>query len=169
MAEAPHLRISDEDREQAANAIREHYAAGRLDSTEFEERLTAVYAAKTRGELGALSVDLPPLPPKPPTKGELIRQNVTSNGLVRTAAGGGGLFLAATAIWAMTGANIHGFWPGWVLVFTLVTIVRRFRRGVRRGYGPRGGSGSGWGRNYSYRYDYRYGDGRHEHRHEHRS
>jgi hypothetical protein len=49
MAES-HLRISDQDREGAAAAIREHFAAGRLDNDEVEERLQAVYAARTQGE-----------------------------------------------------------------------------------------------------------------------
>ena len=78
MADKPHLRVSDLDREQAAAAIREHYAAGRLDSSELEERLQAAYGARTQRELNALSADLPALPPKPPTTTELIRQAVTS-------------------------------------------------------------------------------------------
>lgn len=62
MAETEHLRVSDEDREDAAAAIREHYAAGRLNGAEFEDRLQAVYAARTHGELAALRADLPALP-----------------------------------------------------------------------------------------------------------
>ncbi len=113
-----------------ASAIREHYAAGRLDSAEFEERVQAAYGARTQSELRALSADLPALPPKPPSTGELIRRSVSSNAMARNAAAGGGAFLACTAIWALTGAN-SSFWPKWVLVFTLVSIVRGIRRGAR--------------------------------------
>ena len=45
-----------------AEEIREHFAAGRLDEDELNERLSAAYAAKTNGELAALRADLPGLP-----------------------------------------------------------------------------------------------------------
>ena len=168
MADKPHLRVSDLDREQAAAAIREHYAAGRLDSSELEERLQAAYGARTQRELNALSADLPALPPKPPTTTELIRQAVTSTSLVGNAGAAGVFFLAATGIWALTGAG-GSFWPKWVLVFMLVSIVRGIRRDQRRARRRRRGGGWGGGRRYSYRYRYSYGDGGREHTHEHRS
>ncbi|MDE3134124.1 MAG: DUF1707 domain-containing protein [Acidobacteriota bacterium] len=170
MPAEPHLRVSDQEREEAAAAIREHYAAGRLDSAEFEERVQAAYGARTQSELSALSADLPALPPKPPTTIERARQTFNTSVLVRNASAGGVAFLACTGLWAATGAS-GDFWPRWVLIFTVVTIVRGVRRGAR-GPGPYGGGrGQGRGPYYSYRYEYRYGDGdeRHEHHHEHRS
>src|SRR5579875_1654567 len=56
------LRVSDDDRERGAKTIREHYAAGRLSDEELDERLQAVYAARTAGELAAAQADLPALP-----------------------------------------------------------------------------------------------------------
>jgi len=132
MADKTDLRISDADREREAAVLREHYAVGRLDSSEFEERLQAVYGARTEGELESLRSDLPALPPKPPTTAELVRRAVTSNVMARDAGLGVGAFVACTAIWALTSAS-GDFWPKWVLVFTLVTIVRGGRRGARRG------------------------------------
>ncbi|MGH2843742.1 MAG: DUF1707 SHOCT-like domain-containing protein [Solirubrobacteraceae bacterium] len=173
MPEEPHLRVSDQEREAAAAAIREHYAAGRLDSAEFEERVQAAYGARTQSELSALSADLPALPPKPPTKMELARRTFDTSVLVRNASSGAGAFLACTGIWALTGADTGDFWPKWVLVITFVTIVRGIKRGARgkgsyRGPGPGvgGAPGQARGSHYSYRYEYRYGDG-HEHEHEH--
>ncbi|HTW11871.1 MAG TPA: DUF1707 domain-containing protein, partial [Solirubrobacteraceae bacterium] len=61
MAQKGDLRISDSDREAAADEIRAHYAAGRLDSDELDQRLHAVYAAKIESELKALFSDLPKL------------------------------------------------------------------------------------------------------------
>ena len=160
----------------AAAAIREHYAAGRLDSAEFEERVQAVYGARTQSELSALSADLPALPRKPPTTMELARQSFNTNVLMRNASVGGCAFLCCTGVWALTGANGSDFWPKWVLVFTLVTIARGFRRGARgrggyrgAGQGHRGGGqGGGQGPYHSYHYEYRYGDGQsHEHEHHH--
>ena len=56
---ASQLRIGDVDRQQAAAALGEHYAAGRLDLEEYDTRVAAAYAARTSGELVRLFVDLP--------------------------------------------------------------------------------------------------------------
>jgi Domain of unknown function (DUF1707) len=53
------LRIGDVERDAAAEALSAHYAAGRLDRVELEERLSATYAAKTGDELQPLLADLP--------------------------------------------------------------------------------------------------------------
>jgi hypothetical protein len=53
------LRASDADRERVAEALREAYAEGRLTAEEHSERVDAVYAAKTLGELVPLTSDLP--------------------------------------------------------------------------------------------------------------
>ena len=111
--------------------MRQHYSVGRLDSDEFEQRVNAAYAARTHGELAALSSDLPALPPPPPTTMDVARRSLASHALVRNAAGGGGAFLLATLVWAVTGAD-GSFWPKWVLVVTAVSIYRRLRRGNRR-------------------------------------
>lgn len=52
------LRASDADREQVAEVLRAAAVDGRLDLGEMEERLTAVYAARTYGELEPLLSDL---------------------------------------------------------------------------------------------------------------
>jgi hypothetical protein len=54
-----HLRMSDEERERAGAELGEHYALGRIDSTEHGERLDRIWAARTRGELGPIFRDLP--------------------------------------------------------------------------------------------------------------
>ncbi|HEY1666723.1 MAG TPA: DUF1707 domain-containing protein, partial [Trebonia sp.] len=41
------MRVSDAEREAAAAELREHFASGRLTQDEMDERLTAVFAAKT--------------------------------------------------------------------------------------------------------------------------
>src|SRR6476469_3079424 len=53
------LRISDQDRHQVAEVLRQAAGEGRIDLDELEERLEAAYAAKTYGELVPLTVDLP--------------------------------------------------------------------------------------------------------------
>lgn len=73
-ARAPDLRISDADRDAAADFLKRHYAAGRLTDEELPERIDAVYAARYESQLGALVRDLPELPPaRPARRGSLGR------------------------------------------------------------------------------------------------
>ncbi len=53
------MRVSDADREQVAERLREHFAAGRLTSEELDERVAAALNAKTVGDLRAVTADLP--------------------------------------------------------------------------------------------------------------
>src|SRR5580658_3064265 len=53
------LRASDKDRESAAEVLREAAGEGRLSMTELDERLDAVYEAKTYAELEPIIRDLP--------------------------------------------------------------------------------------------------------------
>jgi hypothetical protein len=55
----PKMRASDADRDRVSAMLREHVAAGRLTMDEFQERLDAVYAAKTLGQLDEVMADLP--------------------------------------------------------------------------------------------------------------
>ncbi|WP_410604590.1 DUF1707 domain-containing protein [Amycolatopsis sp. lyj-90] len=56
---SPQLRISDQDRESALTALGEHMSVGRIDIDEFGERSAKITAAKTRGELSEVFLDLP--------------------------------------------------------------------------------------------------------------
>jgi hypothetical protein len=55
----PELRASDADRDRTAAVLGNALAAGRLTSTEHAQRLDAVYAATTLGQLAPLTRDLP--------------------------------------------------------------------------------------------------------------
>jgi hypothetical protein len=59
MAAGYEIRVSDAEREAAASELREHFASGRLDQEELDERLSRALTAKTRGDLNALFTDLP--------------------------------------------------------------------------------------------------------------
>ena len=52
-------RVSDLEREDVAEVLREAAGEGRLSYTELEDRLESVYRAKTYGELVEISSDLP--------------------------------------------------------------------------------------------------------------
>jgi len=58
----PDLRLSDADRDDAIVRLSEHYAAGRLDKDEFDERSDAVWSARTGADLDPIFADLGPTP-----------------------------------------------------------------------------------------------------------
>lgn len=73
MAADSGVRIGDAEREKVATGLREHYASGRLTLDEFQQRLDAVFAAKTDTDLAKITADLPhtdpyaaPWPPSQP-------------------------------------------------------------------------------------------------------
>ena len=53
------MRVSDSDRERAADVLREAAGHGRLTMDELDERLELTYAAKTYADLAAVTRDLP--------------------------------------------------------------------------------------------------------------
>ena len=53
------MRVSDADREQAAEVLREAAGQGRISMDELDERLELAYAAKTYAHLAAVTRDLP--------------------------------------------------------------------------------------------------------------
>ena len=55
------LRISDVDRDNAAQLLHRSVGEGRISWTEHEERLTSVYAARTGSDLVRLLADLEPV------------------------------------------------------------------------------------------------------------
>ena len=59
------LRISDADRHQVAEILREAAGEGRLDLDELDQRLEATYAARTYADLVPITFDLPAHPQRP--------------------------------------------------------------------------------------------------------
>ena len=57
--EQARMRVSDADRHQVSEVLREAAGEGRLDWEELEQRLEAAYAARTYAELLPLTADLP--------------------------------------------------------------------------------------------------------------
>ncbi|MBV9196559.1 MAG: DUF1707 domain-containing protein [Solirubrobacterales bacterium] len=133
MADPRGLRASDQEREQTAQQLREHFAAGRLSEEELDDRVQAAYRAQTHHDLHGLVSDLPRLPATPAQqRAELAaRRHALQRRLLQQAGGGVGLFVLCTAIWLASGA--HGqFWPVWV---ALVVLLPLLRNGWRL-YGP---------------------------------
>ena len=60
----PSMRAATADRERAVDVLKAGFAEGRLTQEEYNDRMGRAYAARTYGELAALTADLPagPLP-----------------------------------------------------------------------------------------------------------
>lgn len=122
MPDSSSLRVADSDREQLAAELREHMVAGRLTPEELEDRVGGAYRASTRAELDALKADLP-LSPATVELALARRRATLRRRLVQEGGGAVGVAAVCVAIWLASGA--HGsFWPGWVIVATLLPAIR---------------------------------------------
>jgi ferric-dicitrate binding protein FerR (iron transport regulator) len=133
-SDVPSVRIGTAEREAAASALSEHFAAGRLDQDELEERLDRAYAAKTGADLEPLFQDLP-RPGLPATTHEPERAASPRRPNVRAA------LLIAVLVFAVVWVAVVRIPP--FFLFPLVWIfVARGHRG-RRG-GPWGAPSHRW-------------------------
>jgi len=117
MATQPSLRIGDRERDAVAAELQEHYARGRLTLEEFNQRLDAVFAAKTQGDLSRLTADLPhirsggaPLPSSGAGRSPRLASGPPPSGW----AAGGGVPAAVSGVPAGA-VGAAGGWPasGW--------------------------------------------------------
>jgi hypothetical protein len=84
------LRATDADRDKANEMLQEAYADGRLSWGEFDDRSTALAAAKTHDQLATLTADLggAPVPaPYPPPSGVRARPGTNSLAIASLACG----------------------------------------------------------------------------------
>jgi hypothetical protein len=117
------LLASDEDRERLVAELTEHAASGRLTTEELEERLQLAYRARTIAELDELRHDLPRTPREVAAL-HTARRAQLSRQLVQEAGGSFGVFLVCTGIWLVSSAHRGQFWPMWILIVVLATLVR---------------------------------------------
>lgn len=78
------LRVSHAEREPVIEQLKQAYAEGRLDHSEFDMRVHLAMTAKTRSELAVVLRDLAPLPPVAPRRARPgMRVDVESTGTDR--------------------------------------------------------------------------------------
>ncbi len=122
MTDISHLRVADDEREQLVDELREHAGAGRLTSEELEDRVGGAYKASTRADLDALRADLPVSSTS--VKRALVkRKSHLRRRLAQEAGGSLGVSALSVGIWLASGPPAE-FWPGWVIGFTLLPVVR---------------------------------------------
>jgi hypothetical protein len=125
MPGADELRVSDLEREQVVQELREHFAAGRLSDDELSERSQKAYEARTNAELRSLLADLPQLPARPEDeRAELVRRRgELQRRLLQQTGGSLVAFVVCTGIWVAAGAS-GSFWPIWIALIALIPLVR---------------------------------------------
>jgi hypothetical protein len=122
------LRVGTAEREKAAAALGEHFAAGRLEVDEYDERVARAFSAKTVGDLAVLFTDLPrPVPLAPPTPPRVRRAD---RGVLQVAAIVA--FVAAVALVVTT--HIVPFFLFPILFLVIVRGRRGWGPGYRRRY-----------------------------------
>ena len=116
------MRAGDTDRKAVADQLKVALDEGRLDLSEYDERLQRTYAAKTFGDLNGLLDDLPgtvpaaaaQVQPATPTPAPVRGRDVA-----RWVGPYGGVIAVCVVIWAITSlAAGHPmyFWPVWMLI-----------------------------------------------------
>ncbi|WP_196054838.1 DUF1707 SHOCT-like domain-containing protein [Nocardia aurantiaca] len=102
------IRISDVERKAAEATLRSAVDAGVLDLNEFDSRVQSIWQARTRGELAAVSADLPEAERPGPSGGRIAMTVLTIVWLSLS-----GLNLI---VWLLLGVTLEWFYPWWVWV-----------------------------------------------------
>jgi hypothetical protein len=120
------MRAGDADRKAVADQLKAALDEGRLDLSEYDERIQRAYGAKTFGDLNGLLDDLPGTVPvarsqiQPATAPAApVPQGVTGGQVARWVGPYGGVFVVCVLIWAITSAaagELTYFWPVWLLI-----------------------------------------------------
>ena len=131
------LRASQADRENAIDALKAAYVAGRLSEDEFEARVGQAFASRTHADLATITADIPAAPAA--ARPARMPDRVVAWGtavIIATAALGGALLVGGSALilWAITMSG--------VLLFTVsVLLNERQERRSRMRRPPRAAPG----------------------------
>ncbi len=121
------MRAGDTDRQAVADQLKGALDEGRLDLSEYDERLQRAYAAKTFGDLHRLLDDLPGTVPVAATRVQQATTPPAPSGaaavrgsdVARWVGPYGGVVVVCVLIWAITSAaagHLTYFWPVWMLI-----------------------------------------------------
>jgi len=108
-----YLRVSDAERQAVADRLAEHFADGRLDQAEFDERVGRAMNAKTRADLAGLFDDLPetgaPAMPERPRRRR--RYPILTVALL--------VLITVAAAHAVAAVTVPWLWVGFLVVILL--------------------------------------------------
>ncbi|HWS38233.1 MAG TPA: DUF1707 domain-containing protein [Actinoplanes sp.] len=132
------MRAGDVDRQRVADQLKAALDEGRLDLSEYDERVQKAYAAKTFGDFGGLLDDLPgtvpvsksQVAPMTPVVGEPARKGEQKH---RSGVQGMAfVFGICVLVWVMGGTGY--FWPMWVAIPLVWAALAYFRDRGNRGH-----------------------------------
>ncbi|MEV4350984.1 DUF1707 domain-containing protein [Actinoplanes sp. NPDC049596] len=129
MTEPADLLIGTPERDSAHEALEEHLAEKRLEPAEYEQRLEAVRAARTRSELLGIFADLPV--PHPELPAATVPPAEPDDDLPPPIVVAGGLTLGLGLPVAVVLGFVYGAW--WTLPVPVVaTVVMAYVEHLRR-------------------------------------
>lgn len=116
------IRVGYTERDETTARLAEHFAAGRLNRAEFDERTSQALAARTRGELDDVMSDLPSVPvvaqeppPTAPVPSNIDAKQAAISHWRRTTLATWAIFAVFfIVLWAVTGVGY--FWPVWPIM-----------------------------------------------------
>jgi hypothetical protein len=134
------MRAGDGDRQAVADKLKTALDEGRLDLSEYDERLQQTYAARTFGDLNGLLDDLPGTVPVQQSQVQAYQAPAASTGApaqdeshsnrVAWLAPGLGIFVVCTLIWLVTSPGGY-FWPVWTLFPFIFGVIGQLSGGGR--------------------------------------
>jgi hypothetical protein len=141
------MRAGDGDRQTVADQLKAALDEGRLDLSEYDERLQKTYGAKTYGDLQGLLDDLPgTVPPAhsqvqsyqaaaaPHAPADAPQDRSGARQMATWVGPYAGLIVVCTIIWAITSASaghLTYYWPVWMLIPLVFGVLGQMGGGSR--------------------------------------
>lgn len=131
------IRVSDADRAAVADRLRTAVDEGRLTVAEYDDRLRLAYAAVTYGDLAPLTRDLPASPaaavPGPGSTSAAAARPESWWAPWGKWLSGNVFFLVIWGWSSIAAGHLTFFWPGFILLLTVMGPVRRALKGDSNG------------------------------------
>src|SRR3954452_14946385 len=124
------MRAGDSDRKDHADQLKGALDEGRLDLSEYDERIQRTYSAKTYADLDGLLDDLPGTVPvqhaqvqpgaaAPPIGTPINRPSSAGRQMAHWVGPYAGVIVVCTLIWlisSVSSGQLQYFWPVWMLI-----------------------------------------------------
>ncbi|WP_246607305.1 DUF1707 SHOCT-like domain-containing protein [Paractinoplanes toevensis] len=131
------MRAGDGDRKAVSDQLKTALDEGRLDLSEYDERLQRTYAAKTFADLDGLLSDLPgtvpvqhsqiqPAAAATPAGAPVSPPHSPGRQIAQWAGPYAGVILVCTLIWLITSVSaghLTYFWPVWMLIPLILGVT----------------------------------------------
>lgn len=131
------VRVSDAEREDAVEVLTQHYAEGRLDQAEFEQRALQAFTATTASDLRTTLGDLPPVTTRRAAVDAAEDERRAALGDLAGWLRFNALFVGIWLVTSIAARELLFFWPAFPLFFSGLGVVpsalRRLTTATRDG------------------------------------